>query len=147
MLTVQKSYSSTLQQPSGIDAPYHWKVYCGSLLSGSRWLFQRCLSFAVWGGHNASLFLLKPETTKKNTTHSSSPTKALSYLQRTSKFNNLQFNCCNCLFLITGHYCALCRFTNYRQHNVHWTELQCESLTSRALLQVKPSLQNILTCL
>lgn len=95
--------------------------------------------------HNASLFQLKPETTKKNTTHSSSPTKDLSYLQRTSKFNNLQFNCCNCLFLITGHDCALCRFTIYRQHNVHWTELQCDSLTSRPLLQVKSSLQIFLT--
>lgn len=61
---------------------------------------------------------LRPRTT----TYTSSPTKAHSFFfAEATKFNNLEFNCCNCFFLTICHYCAPCKFKHLGQQNVNWT--------------------------
>lgn len=76
-------------------------------------------AFAVCGNDNTSLFLMKPET-KEHYIHQQSHKSPL-FFAETTKFNNLQSNCCSCLFLTICHYCALCKFKNLGQHNVSWT--------------------------
>lgn len=72
---------------SGIPATDHlnslqWIINVEEICWVADEFFRAACPFAVWGGYNAPLFLLKPETKKRNTTYSSSPTKDLSYLQR-----------------------------------------------------------------
>lgn len=66
--------------------------------------------FAVWGDYNGPLFLLKPETKKKeHYIQQQSLIRPLLFAVAT-KFNNLQFNYCNCLFsstLVTIVHCKI----------------------------------------
>lgn len=69
-------------------------------------------------------FIVSPETEKRNPAYSSGPHKRPPLFAEATKFNNLQFDCCNCLLLNASHTivhraglqdCCNCR------HNVHWT--------------------------
>lgn len=103
------------------------------ILLVSRWALQSCLSFAVWGSHNDPLFLLKPESKKRSTTYSSSPSKDdFSCLQRPPNLITYNLTIFNCLLLSTlAAIVHCCRFANYCQHNVRWTELHYASPISR----------------
>lgn len=95
----------------------------------SRWVLQNCQSYAVWGSYSGPLFLLKPETKKKEHYIQQQSLKRLLLFAEATKFNNLQFNYCNCLVLCTlATIVNRSRFGSHCQHNVHWTKLQYETL-------------------
>lgn len=80
--------------------------YYGRDLLVSRWVLQCCLSFAVWGSYSGPLFLLKPETKKRNTTYSSSPSKDFSCLLRPP--NLITYNLTIAIVSFREHWSPLC---------------------------------------
>lgn len=75
-----------------------WKRFVGS-----RWVFQSCLSFCCLGQSQWSIVSTETwDQEKEHHIQQQSHKRPLLFAEAT-KFNNLQFNCCNCLFLSAGH--------------------------------------------